>query len=87
MYCDGSPRPAANGLPLSEYQPVCGEFPEDGAETPGGRQTQPANPGNKLCMYTLLYGSSLTQRVLHLTAVFMSAFSIKCLSNDHKRMG
>lgn len=36
VYCDGSPRPAANGLPLSEYQPVCGEFPEDGAKTPGG---------------------------------------------------
>lgn len=65
MYCDGSPRPAANGLPLSEYQPVRGEFSEDGAETPGGRQTQPANPGNKLGVYTLLYGSSLTQRVLH----------------------
>ncbi|MEQ2207858.1 hypothetical protein XENOCAPTIV_019837, partial [Xenoophorus captivus] len=49
VYSHGSPGPAADGLPLSEHQPVCGELSEDGAQAAGVRQTQPADPRNQLC--------------------------------------
>lgn len=48
VHCHGSPGPASDGLPLSEHQPVCGEFPEDGAKAAGVRQTQSADPRNQL---------------------------------------
>lgn len=49
VHSNGSPGPAADGLPLSEHQPVCGEFPEDGAKAARVRQTQPPDPWNQLC--------------------------------------
>lgn len=55
VHCHGSPGPAADGLPLSEHQPVCGEFPQDGAQTAGVRQTKPADPRNQLCEFPILY--------------------------------
>lgn len=48
VYSNGGLGPAVDGLPLPEHQSVCGEFPEDGAEAAGVRQTQPADPGNQL---------------------------------------
>ncbi len=51
VHSHGSPGPAADGLPLSEHQPVCGEFPQDGAQAAGIRQTQPADPRNQLCEF------------------------------------
>lgn len=50
----GGPGSAADGLPLSEHQPVCGEFPQDGAKAAGVRQTQPADPRDKLCEFGLV---------------------------------
>lgn len=35
VYSHGGPGPAADGLPLSEHQPVCGELPQDGSQAPG----------------------------------------------------
>lgn len=55
MYSHGSPGPAADGLPLSEHQPVCGEFPQDGAQAARVRQTQPPDPRNQLCESVVLY--------------------------------
>lgn len=54
VHSHGSPGPAADGLPLPEHQPVCGEFPQDGAQAVGVRQTQPADPRNQLCEFTEL---------------------------------
>lgn len=48
VHSHGSPGPVADGLPLSEHQPVCGEFPQDGAQAARVRQTQPADPRNQL---------------------------------------
>ena len=35
VHSHGSSGPAADGLPLSEHQPVRGELPEDGAQAAG----------------------------------------------------
>lgn len=45
----GSSGPAADGLPLSEHQPVCGKFSWNGAQAAEVWQTQPADPWNQLC--------------------------------------
>lgn len=50
----GGPGPAVDGLPLSEHQPVCGEFPQDGAKAAGVGQTKPADPRDKLCEFELV---------------------------------
>lgn len=62
MHSHGSPGPAADGLPLSEHQPVCGEFPQDGAQAAGVRQTQSADPRNQLCEFKEFYSfAAMTQ--------------------------
>lgn len=50
----GGPGPAFDGLPLSEHQPVCGEFPQDGAKAAGVGQAEPADPRDKLCEFELV---------------------------------
>lgn len=35
MHSHGGSRSAPDGLPLSEHQPVCGEFPQNGAKAAG----------------------------------------------------
>lgn len=55
MHSHGSPGPAADGLPLSEHQPVCGEFPQDGAQAARVRQTQPADLRDQLCEFPELF--------------------------------
>lgn len=60
VHSHGSPGPAAHGLPLSEHQPVCGEFSKDGAQAARVRKIQPADPRNQLCEFPGLYSQFKT---------------------------
>jgi len=60
VHSHGSPGPAAHGLPLSEHQPVCGEFSKDGAQAARVRKIQPTDPRNQLCEFPGLYSQFKT---------------------------
>lgn len=55
MHSYGSPGPAADGVSLSEHQPVCGKFPQDGAQAAGIRQTKPADSRDKFSEFEDIY--------------------------------
>lgn len=57
VHSNGSAGPATDGLPLSEHQPLRGEFPQDGAQAARVGQAQPADPRDQLCEFSGLYNS------------------------------